>query len=370
MNKILKYFLIGIAAIAIIASIAYLIKSNRSSGVKYETAILIKRTIENKAVATGKINPKREIEIKPNVSGIVQEIYVEEGQMVKEGDLIARISLVPTISSLNDADSNLRNSRIALANSKKTYDRQKKLFEQGVISASDFEKAETDYEQKLQTVKTAQRRLSIVRTGTAAGLGGRGGNTLIKATSDGTILDIPVEIGVQAIETNINNEGTTIASIADLGEMIFEGKVDESDVGKVSIGDSATISIGAIPDVEFKATLNFISPKGEEKNGTIQFKVKGTIQLIDSVFLRAGYSANASIILEKRDSILALEESLLQFDAQDKPYVEVEIGENKYERRDVKLGISDNQYVEILSGITESDKIKVWNKKYSPPKID
>ena len=367
MNRILKYLLIGIAVIAVLGSVVYLIKSNRSSGPKYKTATLEKRTIESKAVATGKIVPRREIEIKPNISGIVQEIYVEEGQMVKEGDLIARISVVSNMSSLNSADSQLRKARIALANSKKTYDRQKKLFDQGVISDSEFQEAETDYQQNKQNVQTAQRGLTIVQTGTASGLGGQG-NTLIKATSSGTVLNIPIEIGSQVTEANNLNSGTTIAFIADLGEMIFEGKVDESEVGKTSIGDSVTISVGAISDTEFKAKLNFISPKGKEQSGTIQFEVKAVIQLIDSVFLRAGYSANASITLEKKDSVFALEEALLQFDDEDKPYVEVKISENKYEKRDLKLGISDNEYVEVLSGITQDDKIKIWNKKYKPKK--
>ena len=369
MNKILKYALMGVAIIALLGSFVYLIKSNRSSLLKYETSTLVKRTIENKAVATGKIVPRREIEIKPNISGIVQQVYVEEGQKVAEGDLIAIISVVSNTSSLNDADSQLRNARIALTNSKKTYDRQKKLFNQGVISASEFQEAETNYKQNQENAQKAQRTLSIVQTGTAPGLGGQG-NTLIKATSYGTVLNIPIEIGAQVTEANNFNEGTTIAFIADLGEMIFEGKVDESEVGKTSIGDSITIKVGAIPNTEFKAKLDFISPKGEEKSGTIQFKVKAVIQLIDSVFLRAGYSANASIILERKDSVFALEEALLQFDDQNKSYVEVEISKNKYERRDVKLGISDNEYVEILSGVTKDDKIKVWNKKYKPKKIE
>ena len=206
----------------------------------------------------------------------------------------------------------------------------------------------------------AENNLQIIEEG-ASKKSGESANTLIRSTSDGMVLDIPVEEGNSVIEANTFNEGTTIATIADLGEMIFEGKVDESEVGKISTGMPLIVSVGAIQGTTFNAELEYISPKGVEENGAIQFEIKADVELKEEFFIRAGYSANADIVLEKREDVLAIRESLLQFDGK-QPFVEVETGEQTYERRDVKIGLSDGIQVEVLDGLTEEDKVKVWNK--------
>ncbi|NDK17828.1 MAG: HlyD family efflux transporter periplasmic adaptor subunit, partial [Zetaproteobacteria bacterium] len=242
------------------------------------------------------------------------------------------------------------------------YLRNKALFQKGVVSKSDFEKFELPYFQAQQDLKNAESDLDIVKKGSTTGLG-QLANTNILATMTGTILEIPVKEGDQVIQSNSFNAGTTIASIADLSMMIFEGKVDEAEVGKLKKDTELTVTLGAIDKKEFKAKLNFIAPKGTEENGAVQFKIKADVKLDDNYFIRAGYSANASIILEQKDSVLSIKESLLKFDKKtEKPYIEVKVGDQKFERRDVELGISDGINVEVLKGISPKDEIKIWNK--------
>lgn len=360
MSKVIRYGLIGLLALAVLGAVIYVIKSNRTAGERYAVEKPQLRTIVAKTMATGKIVPRREIEIKPNISGIVNKIYAREGQKIKKGDLIARVAVVRDIKRLNDADSGVRNAQIAVENSRKDYERQKKLFEQGVIAAADFQQVETRYHTDLQNLLKAKRNLEIIKTGSARGLGGAG-NTLIRSTVTGTVLDIPVEVGSQVTEANNFNRGTTIADVADLGDMIFDGTVDESDVGSIQEGVPVDITVGALPDTTFKGKIDFISPKGEDNNGAIEFQIKASVRLIQGLFLRSGYSANASVVLHRAKGVLSIPEALLQYDTEGKPYVEVKTGANRYEKKEVVLGISDNNYVQIKSGITKEDAIKVWN---------
>ncbi|WP_127136553.1 efflux RND transporter periplasmic adaptor subunit [Flagellimonas oceanensis] len=364
MNKIVKYILIGVLVLGALWAAIFFMKSNSKSAITYDTSQPFISSIEKKTVATGKVVPEDEIEIKPQISGIIEKIYLEEGAKVKAGDLIAVIKVVPNEQSLNQASGRVRNAELALNNAKLEYDRNKTLFDKGVISNQDFNNLKLTYEQALQELKNAQADYQIIRKGSAGG--SSSANTNIRATVDGTVLEIPVEEGDQVIQSNNFNDGTTIASIADLGKMIFEGKVDEGEVGKLKVGTPLKISLGAVEDVELDAKLKFIAPKGIEETGAVQFKIEGDVEEKDDVFIRAGYSANASIVLEKKDSILVIPEAVLQFDREtDEPYVEVAVGsveEQKFERRDIETGISDGVNVEVLSGLTKEDKVKHWNK--------
>ena len=360
MNKVIRYGLIGLLVLGVFAAFVYVIKTNRADVQLYEFQKPQLRTIMQKTVATGKIVPRKEIDIKPNVSGIVSKVYVKEGQKVKKGDLIARIEVVEDMQNLNNADSRLRNAQITLQNSRRNYERQKKLFEQGVIAAADFEKVQTQYRTDRQNLVAAQRSLEIIKTGSAQGLSAVG-NTLIRSTVEGTVLDVPIEVGSQVTMANNFNPGTTIATVADLGQMIFDGEVDEVDVDKVKEGTPVEISVGAIEDTTFKAELEFISPKGESQNGVIQFEIKAPVQLIKGIFLRSGYSANASVKLREAKDVISLPEALLQYDLEGEPYVEVQTAKGRYKKKKLTLGISDNHYVEIKSGIDTTARIKVWN---------
>ena len=361
MNKILKYVLIGVVVLGALWAAAFFVKTNSKSAITYETKNPFTANIEKKTVATGKVVPEDEVEIKPQVSGIIDKIYLKEGAKVKAGDLIAKIKVVPNEQSLNEAKGRVRNAEIALSNTKIEYDRNKILFDKGVVSSQDFNSQQLRYDQAKLELQNAQSDYQIIRVGSAGG--SATANTNIRALVSGTILEIPVKEGDQVIQSNNFNDGTTIATIADLSIMIFEGKVDEGEVGKLQLGMPLKISLGAINDKEFDAKLRFIAPKGVEESGAVQFKIEGDVTVEEEFLIRAGYSANASLVLEKKDSVMVIPEALLQFDkTTDEPYVEILTGDQKFERKEVKIGISDGVNVEIVEGLTKDDKVKIWNK--------
>ena len=362
MKKSVTIITLLVIVLAFGGSMYYLYQKNAEDPTIYKTEQPSKQSIIKKTVATGSILPLEEVLIKPNISGVIEEVFVEGGDYVKSGDLLARIKVVPNLNALNDARNNIDEARIALEDQKRNLDRQKGLFEKGVVSKVDLERAQVSFDQAQQAYGAANKRYDIVKTGTTRGYG-NAANTMIRATVSGMVLDVPVEVGNQVIESNNFNEGTTIAAIADVEKMIFEGKVDESEVGKITEDLPLEITVGAIENKVFDAILDYIAPKGKEENGAIQFEIKGTLKKQDTVFIRAGLSANASIILGRADSVLAIKEALVQFDPKTKkPFVEIENGDQNFERKDIELGISDGIFVEIKSGVSEEDKIKVWNE--------
>lgn len=361
MKKSLTILILALIVLTFGVSMYYLYQKNAEDPVVYQTEKPSRQNIVKKTVATGSILPLEEVLIKPNISGVIEEIYVEGGDFVQSGDLLAKLKVVPNLSALNDAKNAIEDAKITLNDQRRNFERQQALFSRGVISQADMDRAQVSYDQAKQGYSAANKRYDIVRTGTTQGLSGAA-NTLIRATVSGMVLEVPVEVGNQVIEANTFNEGTTIAAIADIGKMIFEGKVDESEVGKIHEDLPLEITVGAIEDQVFDAVLDYIAPKGKEENGAIQFEIKGSLKKKDSIFIRAGLSANASIILGKADSVLAVKEALVQFDPDTKkPFVEVEVAPQQFERRDLELGISDGIYVEVKSGILEQDAIKVWN---------
>ena len=395
MKRIGTIITLTVILIAFIFGIRYIYLKDQKDPVVYETQKSFRYTILKKTVATGSIVPKEEVLIKPNISGIIDQIFVEAGDYVKSGDLLAMVTfgttftmanksgdllamvkVVPNVSSLNSAKNNINSvstqvetAKLAFQNQESIYNRQKGLFEKGVISANEFDNAQLSYNQSLQRYKqeqislnNARQNYDIIKTGTTSGIGAAA-NTEIRATVSGMVLDVPVKTGNQVIESNNFNDGTTIATIADVTNMIFEGKVDESEVGKIKEDLALEITVGAIDNKKFEATLDYIAPKGIDENGAIQFEIKGTLNKKDAVFIRAGLSANASIILARADSVLALKEALIQYDIKTKiPFVEVEIGDQKFERKEIELGISDGINVEVKAGISPNDKVKVWNQ--------
>ncbi|UCE68548.1 MAG: efflux RND transporter periplasmic adaptor subunit [Flavobacteriaceae bacterium] len=361
MNKYVKYGLIAILVLGAMWAATYFIKTNSKSAITYDTKTPFVSSIELKTVATGKVIPQEEIDIKPQITGIIDRLYKEEGDVVNVGDMIATIRVVPNEQALNQSRGRVRNAELALNNLKIEYDRNKSLYDRGVISNQDFNNQQLRYDQAVQELENARADYQIILKGSAGGA--TNANTNILATINGTILEIPVEVGDQVILANNFNEGTTVATIADLSKMIFEGQVDEGEVGKLSVGMPLEISLGALEDQNFDAILKFIAPKGVEEAGAVKFKIEGDVTVSDTVLIRAGYSANASLTLEKKDSIMVIPEALLQFDREtDKPYVEVATGDQKFERRDIEIGISDGVNVEIVSGLEMEDKVKVWNK--------
>jgi HlyD family secretion protein len=365
MKKLIYIVLGGIFLIAVVGSLVMLYQKSKKKDAIYEIKSPFIANVIKKSVATGKVKPRREIAIKPQVSGIVEEIYLEAGNIVKKGDLIAKVKIIPDMVSLNAATSRLNQAKIKLDDAKLIYDRQKKVYEQGVIADAEFQTTRTEYNSTLEEVEAAENNLQIIKDGINK-KSGEISNTLIRSTIQGMILDVPVEVGSSVIQANTFNEGTTIATIADMGEMIFEGKIDETEVGKIKVGMTLELTVGAIENQKFKAILEYISPKGVEENGTVQFEVKAKVLLQKNNFIRAGYSANADIVLDRRDSVMVIPEGLVKFEkGNDTSYVEVETKPQVFEKRYIKTGLSDGINIEVVSGLSKKDKIKAGEKTKS-----
>lgn len=335
----------------------FLFQKSQDEPVIFETVHPFDTSIIKKTVATGSVTPRREVNMKSQVSGIIEKLYMLAGQQVKEGDVIAKIKIIPNMLNLANAESRVNTAQITYDNSKIEYDRNKALFDQNVISRSEFQALELRIKSAFEELAAAQNQLQIIKEGVSKSSGATS-NTFVKSTISGMVLDVPVKEGGQVIESNTFNEGTTICSVANMGEMIFEGKLDESEVGKVQTDMDIVLTIGAIDKESFKARLEYIAPKGITENGAIQFLIRASISKEKNSFLRAGYSANADIILDRKDHVLAIPESVLQFD-KEKPFVEVETDNQKFEKRFIKTGLSDGINIEVISGLEKTDKIKL-----------
>lgn len=358
MKTILKAVL-GVVILAVFGyTIYFLYNKSKEDPIVYETQSPEEVNIVKKTVATGKVVPRMEIDIVPQVSGIIDELYVEEGAFVKKGDLIAKIRIIPNMISLNNAESRVNQAKINLKNAKINFDRQKKLMEDGVVSRSVFEGVELSYNSAVQEKAAADNNLALIKEGQFKGSQTET-NTLVRSTVSGMVLSVPIEIGNSVIESNTFNAGTTIASIANMNDMVFEGKIDETEVGKIKVGMPLIITVGAIEDIKFDAYLEFIAPKGVEENGAIQFEIRANVTLKEDQFIRAGYSANADIVLERTTApVLAIQEGLLSFEG-DSTFVEVEVAPRQFEKRYVTTGLSDGINIEVKDGIKADDKIKV-----------
>lgn len=353
-----KFFLmlLGIAILAVfIGTTIFLYRKSQEAPVIYQTAKPFVTDIVRKTVATGKIVPRKEIAVKSRVPGVIEEVYVEAGQKIAKGDLIAKIELLPDLAFLSNAESELEKARINLANAKRDYERQKVLFGEKLISELDFNRFELQYRLADEGVKASENNVALIRDG-ASKKSGKISNQ-VQATVSGVLLDVPVKEGGFVIQSNTFNEGTTIATIANMEDMIFEGRVDESEVGKLREGMPLELRVGAIGDPRFTAHLEYIAPKGFEDQGTIKFEIRAAVTLSADTFLRAGYSANADIVLEKRDQVLAINEANLITES-NKTFVEVETGPQQFARREVVVGLSDGINIEIASGLNQNESIK------------
>ena len=360
MKNSIKYIVIILVVFLLLFVLKYFNDSNTASIIDYKTEQPFYTSIKKEVVATGKLNPEDEIQLKPQVSGIIDRIFVEEGDIVVRGDLIANIRVVPNEQALISAKSRINSATLSFNNAKKLFDRSKKLFEKGVISKQDFENSQLSMDQTKESLLQAENDFKIIKQGTLTG--GALANTNVLAQISGTILEIPVREGDQVIESNNFNAGITIATVADMTKMIFEGQVDETEVSKLSEGSKIKVVLGALEKEEFDAKLTFVAPKGIELGGAVQFKIKADVNIPESVNVRAGYSANAIMSIGKKENILCINESLLQFNRiTDKPFVEIKLENGSFITRNVEVGISDGINVEILKGISENDNIKVWN---------
>jgi HlyD family secretion protein len=353
MKRIIKYCILGVIALVFVGTLVFLYRKSQQQPVVYQLDSPAKMNIVKKTVATGKVIPRREIEVKSQVSGVVEKLYVVAGQTVKKGAIIARIALRPSMLNVNQAEAQLQSAKISLQNQATDLERYQKLLTQHVISESQFNQYSTDYNLQKEAVASAESTLQLLRTGATKDKV----SNMIPATIDGTVLDVPNKEGAFILESSTFQSGTSLATLADMSDMIFEGLVDESEVGKLKEGMELVLNIGALQGKPFKATLEYIAPKGVTDQGTIKFTIRAAVVLDKDLFLRSNYSANADIVLDKREGVLAINEGDLIIE--DKAnFVEVETAPQKFEKREIKTGLSDGINIEVVSGLRAEEKIK------------
>ncbi len=361
MKKFLKILLAAIFVGLLLSTFVFLWRKTRPQTTTYSLVSPRTDTLRRTVVATGKVEPRDEVLIKPQISGIVSELHKEAGQLVRKGEVIATVKVIPELASLNSAESRVAVARLSLNQARTEQERTAALYAKGVVAAEEFEQGRTALRKAEEELRNAQDNLEITRNGIANRYREQS-NTQVRSTIDGMILDVPVKEGNSVIQANTFNDGTTIASVADMSDMLFRGKVDETDVGKLRTGMPVRLTVGAMQDVELAARLEYVAPKAAEENGLVLFEVKAAAAIPDSLFVRAGYSANAEIEILRREGVLVLPESCVEFEG-DKAWVHVltseeEAPEQTFERREVRTGISDGIDVEIVSGIDESDRIR------------
>jgi HlyD family secretion protein len=371
MKKIFKIALLVIVAAAVLWTFWFLWQKSRPVVKKYQIEEAKMGNIEKRSVATGKVEPRNEILIKPQMSGIISEVYKEAGDHVNAGDVIAKIKVIPDMMSLNSAESRVSRAEIAFEQTKKNYERDAKLYADKVISREEFEKTQLQYNNEKEDLSSAKDNLSLTRDGISAKTK-TFSNTLVRSTITGTILDVPIKVGNSVIQSNNFNDGTTIATVANMSDMLFVGKLDETEVGKIKVGMPMDITIGALQDQKMNAILEYVSPKGKEESGAIMFEMKAAVKVPTNVFIRAGYSANAEIVFSKSENVLTVPESCVEFGGDTAfVYVMTKKEPQTFVKKQVKIGLSDGIKIEVKSGLKAKDKIRaaeILEKKKEEPK--
>lgn len=364
MKKFLKITLLVILTAGIIGTFVFLWMKSRPKVVVYETVTAEVADLQKTTVATGKVEPRDEILIKPQISGIIDEVYKEAGQNIRKGEVIAKVKVIPELGQVNSAESRVRLAEINEKQAQTDFDRIEKLYNDKLISREEFEKSEVALKQARVEVQTAKDALEIIKEGITKNSASLS-STLIRSTIDGLILDVPVKAGNSVIMSNTFNDGTTIATVANMNDLIFKGKIDETEVGRIHEGMPVKLTIGALQNLTFEAILEYISPKGVEENGANQFEIKAAVSVPDSVQIRSGYSANAEIVLQRAQQALAVPESVIEFSG-DSTFVYImtdSVPEQKFKRTQVTAGMSDGIKIEVKSGVTVKDKIRGAEKK-------
>lgn len=359
MKKFLKILMWTLVGVIFAGTFVYLYLNSRKKEVVYEIVNPSTETIERTTVLTGKIEPRDEIEIKPQISGIISEVNVEAGDHVNAGDIIAKIKVIPDESQLSSAQNRVKVAELTCSEARKTYERTKQLYEKKFESRERFETDETAYNRAVEELAQAKDQLAIVRDGVSSS-NAQGSNTLVRSTVTGVVLEVPVKVGSSVIQANTFNDGTTVAKIADMTDLIFKGKIDETEVDLVSEGMNVRIAVGAVAGSDYMATIEKIAPLATEDNGTNTFEVKAALTNVETSKLRAGYSANATVILEKADSVLAVPERVVEYSG-DSAFVYLLTAEKpqKFERTPITTGITDGINVELKnSDLSKESKLR------------
>ena len=356
MKKFSKYILTAFLAILFIGTFVFLFKKSRPSEVRYQEIEVVEANIERTTVVTGKIVPRNEVNVKPQINGIIAELYKEAGQQVQEGEVIAKLRVIPDMNSLSSAQSRVRLAEINLKQATTNYEREKALFDKKLVSDEEYDQVLQAYNQAKEERAAAQESLEVIRDGVSSS-NKTGSSTLIRSTITGLILDIPVKVGNSVIQANTMNDGTTVATVANMSDLIFDGNIDETEVGALSEGTPMHIRIGALQGFDTEAALEYISPKAVESNGANQFEIKAAVKVTGDHKIRSGYSANAEIVLEKAEQVLSVPESALEFVGDD-TFVYRMNDAGEYERVQIETGLSDGVNIEIKSGLQAGDKVR------------
>ena len=359
MKRIVKYIIFALIAVIFIGTFVFLFKSSRPDKIQYQELEVVVGDVQRTTVVTGKIAPRNEVNVKPQINGIIAELYKEAGQQVKEGEVIAKLRVIPDMNSLSSAQSRVRLAEINLKQAKTNYDREKALYDKKLVSDEEYDQVLQAYNQAVEEKAAAQESLEVIRDGVST-RNTTGSSTLVRSTITGLILDIPVKVGNSVIQANTMNDGTTVATVANMADLIFDGNIDETEVGSLVEGMPIRISIGALPDYSSEAALEYISPKAVENNGANQFEIKAALKGSSEHMIRSGYSANAEIVLETAEQVLVIPESALEFDDEDedKTFVYRQNAAGEYERVEVETGLSDGVNIEVKSGLQAGDKVR------------
>ncbi len=364
MKKFIRIGIMVVIGLLFIGTFVFLYQKSLPKEVEYNVLKVVKSDIVQTTVATGKIEPRDEVQIKPQISGIISEVYKEAGDTVKKGEIIAKVKVIPELGQLNSAESRVRLAEMNGRQAETDLERMEKLYEKKLVSSEEYEKTLLTTQQAREEIQAAKDNLEIIKEGITKNSASFS-STLIRSTIDGLILDVPIKVGNSVIMSNTFNDGTTIATVADMGDLIFRGNVDETEVGKISVGIPVKITLGALQDMQFNATLEYISPKSVENNGANQFEIKAAIAVPDSVTIRSGYSANAEMELQRASQVLSIPESALEFKG-DSTFVFLltdSVSGQKFERINITTGVSDGINVEVKSGLKENDLVRGLKKE-------
>ena len=358
MKKFFKWGLLFLVALIFIGTFVFLYQKSRKKETSYQTVSPEVTDLYKSTIVTGKIEPRDEVLIKPQINGIIAEIYKKAGEQIRKDEVIAKVKVIPEMSSLNSAESSVRMAEINLRQTEKDYQRMKNLYEQKLVSEEEFDKARVTLEQNREELRNREDALNIIREGISKS-NASFSTTLVRSTIDGLILDIPVKVGNSVIMSNTMNDGTTIASVANMHDLLFKGKIDETEVGKIHEGMPVTLTIGALQDQKFQAVLEYISPKAVETNGTNQFEIEAALRDSSGTRIRSGYSANAEIILDQALQVIAIPEGCIEFNGDSTfVYILKQEAPQQFERRQVITGVSDGIKIEVKSGLNKNARIR------------
>lgn len=363
MRRYSKLIIAAVIALIFIGTFVFLYQKSQPKEVVYNEFTPEIKDVQKTTIVTGKIEPRNEVNVKPQISGIITDIYKEAGQMVQAGEVIAKVKVIPDMSQLSSAEARVRLANINLRQAETDYNREKNLYDKKVVSADEYDKVRQTLQQAQEEVNAANDALQVVRDGVSKS-NANASSTLIRSTITGLILDVPVKVGNSVILSNTFNDGTTIATVANMNDLIFRGNIDETEVGSLKTGMPMKITIGALQDLTFEAELEYISPKAVESNGANQFELKAAIASLGSNKLRSGYSANAEIVLQSAKHVVTVPESAIEFSG-DSTFVYIIKGEGDqktYNRTHVITGLSDGVSIEVKKGLTAKDKVRGTEK--------